>query len=257
MDWYSLGIAAFACAIAGGVIIFLLGKLKNGSKIKAYFLAVLIGLLTFSGVNYVGTLSDVKDAVLAYFDVNYYFKQTLKMRLGKVLEIPEVKEKISRMHSFEEIRDYATSVVRLGMRHLSNEDLLTWNRLRNEMSEASAELCSTFWNGNNNNQVFLDTMAKLHGQSIDDWVELCYKAARLEVTEGAYTPTTSAEFMKGLKKIASGLSQEEQIKMELVLTLGKDATPEDGCWLMKKLIKGADQLEGELKFKFIRQLATF
>ncbi|MCK5883180.1 MAG: hypothetical protein KAG61_05785 [Bacteriovoracaceae bacterium] len=262
MDYYHLISGTITGAIAGGIaglIIAYFGKkAKENERYKKFKKSgVVAGVMFFMIANGAVNNSVVKNFIMSQFDRNYAFKVEISKRMAGMLDIPEVKSKLESIKSPAEANKYTRNLVHNGLKRLTWGDLKKWNMARLAMAEISPELCSGFWSGKLSEDMMMSAMAQLPKDTMDDWIEISTRSAKLEVAQGKYAKPTWQDFEFGLKTSVSKMTHEDQVRMETVLAQGVSASPKDGCWMMKVMLMADTHLDQIQSEKFIRYMASF
>lgn len=258
MDYYNIISGAIAGAITGGFIGYFGIKAKQSDRFAKFKrVGLVVGVVLFPLVNGIANIPEVKSSIMSKFDSNYAFKMYLSKRMGSILTIPEVKSKLESFKTEQEANLYARKLVHNGLKRLSWTDLKKWNKARLALSMKSPEMCAGFWNGKISDDLLFSTMSQLSKETVEDWVTVSTAAARLEVAKSDYAQLSTEDFGYGIKVSADSMSHENQVKMQTILAQGVNATPEDGCWMMKILLKTESLLDQEKGEKFVRYMANF
>jgi hypothetical protein len=144
-----------------------------------------------------------------------------------------------------------------GLKRLSPEDLLLWNRLRLAMAERSPVLCAGFWTGRGvSGQLIADTLNRMEQSDVDGFIGVSTRATVAEVETKPFEPPQPTTFAAALPKIKEGLPVADAERLDQVLAHGMSAAPEDGCWAVKVLMRDSSRLGAPDKERFLRFMAS-
>lgn len=250
---YNIIISAIIGALIGGVVHLLSKKLKN-EKLKKFTLPIIVGLII--GTQPLLSHPVVKNTIMSFIDSDYAKRENLNKKLSAIGKIPQIKEKMDSMSSTSEARLYINNLVSRGIKRLSTKDLKSWNEVKLKLATISPHLCSGFWNGQINAEVFLKTLSNMQEQEQDLWASISVKAAKLELAQAEYITTSRKDFIKGFMKIRDLNMPEDQVKMDVFMKQGKSISSDNACWMLKKILAGASKIDEESSIRFIRSLAA-
>src|SRR5258708_3118709 len=76
-----------------------------------------------------------------------------------------------------------------GLKRLSPEDLVLWNRLRLTIAERSPVLCAGFWTGRGSSgQLIADTLNRMEQSDVDGFIGVSMRATLAEVENKPFEP---------------------------------------------------------------------
>ncbi len=222
---------------------------QKGKIVNLIIFAVLFG--TFFGLS---KQMNLPGKLRVYFDPDYrvilIMEEEMKDVYGKVNERGDIVGK-----NGNEVKAYFRALGSNGLKRLPDKWLVKWNDLRLKLAENSNHVCVAFWTGNIDEKKFLSAMASLEEEDIRQWAKLMAVSARSELDKTTFPHTTQEDLANGLEVIKFTLPENEQDRFWKILESGLSANEEDSCWVMKKILKGANDISNEMKLTLLRSLS--
>ena len=243
-----------AMAILGGIGGAILGVIKKKSvkngKLPMILFALVIGVSS-ALINSPG----IKTTVMKNIDPNYEVRLRVQRKMSSLVEEPMIKAKLAEFNDPGKAAEFSRNLTRGGLKRLSFAELKIWNELRLEMAKASPALCSGFWSGRLSEDKMYSAFTIMGNEKTDKWIEISLKASKLEMENADFVRVSQQDFQNSLSKIGELNSEDDRLKMSTILVKGLNASDEEGCWMMEKMLDGARRLDDVSAEKFLRYLA--
>ena len=144
-----------------------------------------------------------------------------------------------------------------GLKRLSPEDLLLWNRLRLAIAERNPALCARFWSGGGPPpNALLDTLNQMDQAEVDGFIGVSLRATVAEVENRPFEAPRPAAFRTAMPKIKEGLAAAEVHRLDRVLGQGVSAPADDACWAVKVFMRDSSRLTATERDGFLRFIAS-
>lgn len=141
----------------------------------------------------------------------------------------------------------------LGFRRLSEPELLRWTELRIRMAEQSPAVCAGMWSGGATVSDGARAMAQLPDEDLRDWFALSEHAIVAELDATTPFPDHRHVLVRGLRRIGSRLPRGR--REAFFAALGQQLGPVESCEMTLTLLRGVNQLEPDIRLRFLRSLA--
>ncbi|MCP4912293.1 MAG: hypothetical protein GY909_04175 [Oligoflexia bacterium] len=219
--------------LIGGLVGFLFSKFYKGDEKKKKSIQTVIIVISIVGLSNSNIL---KEPIMNLLFPSHAVSQKLEKKLFANLESSPHLDAIKKMNAGE-VQLY----VARGMKRLSSEDKIIWNKIRISLAGHDPNLCAGFWTGSITSLMLIDAFMKLQDEEMNEFSRISARALHLEMEKGLFTNVHANAYLGALKEIATKMSQDEMIKLDSVLTAGVGAKNEDACWAMMKIMKHIDQ----------------
>jgi hypothetical protein len=159
--------------------------------------------------------------------------------------------------SAAEVSALAREKSHAGLKRLSLEDLMVWNRVRLASAERNPVLCAGYWTGTGmSGQLLNDTLNQMEQSDVDDFMAVAMRATVAEVENKAFEPPRPSTFVAALARIKEGLPGGDGARLDRVVGQGTNAAPEEGCWAVKVLMRDSGRLAPPEQERFLRLMAS-
>ncbi|MBZ0121071.1 MAG: hypothetical protein K8H88_29015, partial [Sandaracinaceae bacterium] len=150
----------------------------------------------------------------------------------------------------------ATELAERGVMRLSERDLVRRNELSlTMMSQTSRSACAGAWRGWVPPGEALRTVLTLSDAELDEWVQIQFRAAFLELDHSEDEVPLDDARDEGIAAIAASLAPPERSAFARAIAEPQVLDDAAACRTLVTLIRGADQLEPTLRIRFLRTMA--
>jgi hypothetical protein len=173
--------------------------------------------------------------------------------LGERFEAHPRGRELVRRHGPNGLQKVLLELTSLGFRRLSDDDLVRWNQVRIRLAEASPTVCAGMWNGGVRDRDVVRGLLRLSDADLRLWFELTQRAVLAELDATTAAPDYAHVLVRGLRRIGSRLPAGR--RQRFFATLGEPLGAEEACETTLLVLRGVDDLEPDIRIRFLRSLA--
>lgn len=252
MDWKEAAVVGLIGGMAGGIaalighLVAKTGKVNSKSQSATMYICM---ALVFSLANAFGVTKIVKHVI---FPSTARADQSLA-RMAPLLKNPRFQLETKKM-SNDEVRTYTQNITHLGLKRMSDQDLMDWNRIRLDLANLDSKLCASLWTGFKGD--LYSIMAKLPPAEQQRFEEISVSAALLELEGRNAFEKNQSVLVAGLREIGTNLSPGAALKYKSALSSGVNANADDACFAIKSIMTGIPKMPENIRLIFLRNIAA-
>lgn len=164
---------------------------------------------------------------------------------------PETRGLVERLGRHEPA---AVAAMVRGMSMLPPDRLAEVNRIRIRLANASPEVCSSLWSGQNVESNTIRALATLDDASMQRFIAVQIEAIRLGASDAGAPEIDPMATRNAVRAIAAGLPPERRAAFEAAVAARQNVTPQAGCAAYLELATGLDGLPQDLRVGALRAM---